>query len=356
MFDLFSKFLSKGSTEFNGKLSVIIPCFNSEKYLDRCLKSIIAQTYKNIEVICVDDKSQDSTLDMLKGYSQVDSRIKVVQKDKNQGSGHSRNIAISIAQGDVLTFVDSDDYLLDNNFYKECLDEFEKRKVDCLITPYLREKGQSISQDKIFSKRKINSNQAVNLYLARKFGTHASCGKLFDKKLFKMARYVEVGYSQDVLFMAQALDAAETVSVFNRPGYVYYTDNFSATRPNVISDFHIFSSFRLLAEVLLFQKQKNLSGDKIDLKDFLKLWNKDHGKRLNKYVNDHDVLSHDLQVMSSVLWPINNLLNEVVVDQNIVKHFLSHVRELGEEDFQNLSPSFLRGLNYLSKVVDELKK
>lgn len=355
MFQFLKNLFIETNPKFEGKLSVIIPCFNSHEYLDRCLRSVIGQTYRNIEIICIDDRSQDSTLEILKKYSNLDSRIKVIAKDKNLGSGNSRNMAISIATGDVVTFVDSDDYLSDNNFYQECLDKLQKCGSDCLLTPYLRRKGQRISQDRVFDKKITTSTEAVNLYLARKFGTHASCGKFFKKKTLCQARYVEVGYSQDVIFMAEALDAAKTITVYKRPGYVYFTDNFSATRPSVISDQHIFSSFRLLVEVLHFQKQKTLEGKTIDLNDFLKLWNRDHGARLKKFINDRRILSKDLQAMSKTLFPIYDLLNQVVEDQSITRFFLNYENKDKEENLENLTPFFLRGLNYLSKVVDELK-
>ena len=91
-------------------LSVIVPCYNVEKYLKRCLDSIINQTYKNLEIICVNDGSTDNTLSILEEYAQRDNRVKVVNK-KNGGLSSARNAGLDVASCEYITFVDSDDWL-----------------------------------------------------------------------------------------------------------------------------------------------------------------------------------------------------------------------------------------------------
>ena len=91
------------------KVSVIIPIYNSENYLSQCLDSILNQTLKEIEIICVDDGSTDNSLSILKNYSQMDNRIKIL-KQENKGGGVARNYGMSIAKGEYLFFLDSDDF------------------------------------------------------------------------------------------------------------------------------------------------------------------------------------------------------------------------------------------------------
>lgn len=93
------------------KISVIIPVYNSEKYLIQCLDSICNQTYKNLEIICVDDCSTDSSPEILKEYSGKDDRIIVIKQPHNQGQSAARNLGIDKATGEWLTFVDSDDWV-----------------------------------------------------------------------------------------------------------------------------------------------------------------------------------------------------------------------------------------------------
>lgn len=101
-----SKLIEIGEIMF----SIIIPVYNSEKYLKRCINSILAQTFQNFELIAVDDGSSDSSPEILKAYSDSDSRIKVIRKN-NQGVSSARNIGINSAKGDYIIFVDADDYI-----------------------------------------------------------------------------------------------------------------------------------------------------------------------------------------------------------------------------------------------------
>ncbi len=91
-------------------ISIIIPVYNVERYLRECIDSIIAQTYKNLEIILVDDGSSDKSGEICDEYSKKDSRIKVIHK-KNGGLSDARNVALDITKGDYIGFIDSDDYI-----------------------------------------------------------------------------------------------------------------------------------------------------------------------------------------------------------------------------------------------------
>lgn len=90
------------------KVSIIIPIYNSSKYLDECINSVIKQSYKNLEIILVNDKSTDDSLSIINSYN--DKRIKVINLDKNQGVSIARNKGVEVATGDYICFLDSDDY------------------------------------------------------------------------------------------------------------------------------------------------------------------------------------------------------------------------------------------------------
>ena len=94
----------------NELISVIVPVYNSEQYLDRCIKSIINQTYKNLEILLVDDSSTDNSGAICDAFEEKDCRIKVIHK-ANEGVSSSRNMALDIANGEFFVFVDSDDYI-----------------------------------------------------------------------------------------------------------------------------------------------------------------------------------------------------------------------------------------------------
>lgn len=94
----------------NPSVSVIIPVYNIEKFLSACLDSVCSQTLKDIEIICVDDGSTDSSLAILHRYKKQDERV-IVLTQQNQGAGAARNYGLSIAKGEYLAFLDSDDFL-----------------------------------------------------------------------------------------------------------------------------------------------------------------------------------------------------------------------------------------------------
>ena len=112
-------------------ISVIIPVYNVEKYLHRCLDSVIAQTYQNIEIICVDDGSIDESGRICNQYAVRDARIKVIHQE-NQGLSAARNRGLDAAEGEYIAFVDSDDYILED-MYKKMLDKLLNYNVDLCV-------------------------------------------------------------------------------------------------------------------------------------------------------------------------------------------------------------------------------
>lgn len=92
------------------KISIIIPVYNVEKYLEQCLKSVINQTFKDIEIICINDGSTDNSLEILEAFQKQDERIKIINK-QNEGQGIARNEGLKIAKGEYISFIDPDDWV-----------------------------------------------------------------------------------------------------------------------------------------------------------------------------------------------------------------------------------------------------
>ena len=112
----------------NKKISVIIPVYNTSKLLRRCLDSVINQTYKNLEIILINDGSTDDSLSICKEYSQNDSRIILIDKE-NEGGGKARNAGLDRATGDYIAFVDSDDYI-DPDMYSVLMNNLKTSEAD----------------------------------------------------------------------------------------------------------------------------------------------------------------------------------------------------------------------------------
>ncbi len=115
------------------KVSVIIPVYNVEEYLRRCLNSVCNQTLKDIEIICVNDCSPDNSLEILKEYATKDKRIKIINFEENKGVAIARNTAINLAQGEYLGFVDSDDYV-DLDFYEKLYDKAKGENAELVLS------------------------------------------------------------------------------------------------------------------------------------------------------------------------------------------------------------------------------
>ncbi|MEI0748343.1 glycosyltransferase family 2 protein [Brachyspira pulli] len=115
------------------KVSVVLPIYNVEKYLPKCLDSVINQTLKDIEIICVNDCSTDNCENIIKEYIKKDSRIKLINNEKNSGVGLSRNIGVNSSNAEYIAFIDSDDYI-ENNYLEELYNSAVKYDADIVFT------------------------------------------------------------------------------------------------------------------------------------------------------------------------------------------------------------------------------
>ena len=110
-------------------VSIIIPVYNVDQYLSKCLDSVIHQTYHNLEIICVNDASSDNSLEILKEYASEDNRIKILNNAHNKGLASSRNIALKAVRGDFVLFVDSDDWI-DVDTIEHCVENIKRTRAD----------------------------------------------------------------------------------------------------------------------------------------------------------------------------------------------------------------------------------
>ena len=113
------------------KISVIIPIYNTQNYLEKCLDSVINQTFKDIEIICVNDCSKDNSLEILKKYSKKDKRIKIIDFKENKGPASARNEALNIAKGEYISFIDSDDWI-NLDFYEKLYFSSQNSFIDII--------------------------------------------------------------------------------------------------------------------------------------------------------------------------------------------------------------------------------
>lgn len=162
-----------------GKISVIVPIYNADRYLERCLSSIIGQTYKNLEIICVDDGSTDNSLAICNKYSLLDNRIKVIHKN-NGGVTSARKAGLKIASGEWVGFVDSDDWL-ELYAYERMIKKGEKKDVTLICGNFRRNyENHSIDYISKFNEGKYELSED-NSYFISNF--------IFNKEIFEFGIY-----------------------------------------------------------------------------------------------------------------------------------------------------------------------
>lgn len=204
-----------------GIISVIVPCYNVEKYLERCVNSILTQTYYDLEIILVNDGSTDKTGEICEKFAEIDSRVKVVHKT-NGGLSDARNAGIDIAKGEFCAFVDGDDYV-EPDAYETMVFEMRNPNVSLVSAGIFAEDvegNKSISMSAeylILDKREAFINL---LGTVRSIG-HSSCNKLFRMKLFNGLRYKKGIINEDMEILPKILDACDHVVLLNKPVYHY---------------------------------------------------------------------------------------------------------------------------------------
>lgn len=126
---------------FKPRVSIIVPCYGVEKYIDRCMESLIGQTLKEIEIILVDDKSPDNVPAMCDNWAAKDSRVRVIHKNINEGLGYARNSGLEMACGEFVAFVDSDDYV-DIDMYRKLYETAQQDSSDAVFCGFKSENNK----------------------------------------------------------------------------------------------------------------------------------------------------------------------------------------------------------------------
>lgn len=194
----------------NKLISVVVPIYKVEKYLDRCVESIVKQTYKNLEIILVDDGSPDNCPKMCDEWAKKDKRIKVIHK-KNGGLSDARNAGLDIMTGEYVTFVDSDDYILPS-FSKAC-EDLCNSNCDVMVTLANKNYGEW---------KYGNKNKKSTIYYPI-----SACSKLYSINYLKANNLrFKVGiYHEDLDFNLRLLLSSPVIEKSDAEFYFYVTDN-----------------------------------------------------------------------------------------------------------------------------------
>lgn len=296
------------------KVSIIIPIYNAEKFLSKCLDSVVNQTFRDIEIICVNDGSKDNSLNKLKEYQKKDDRIIIIDK-KNEGVSAARNEGIMKSTGEYITFADADDWL-ELDAIESVYDVITEKNVDivnfnCWIndsydTPAIScgnmhglegkffETSQSDFVDQV-SNKILNGelNCAVWLLMIRK-------EILLKTSLFSKG----ISYAEDCILYNELLDKINTIYFFDKCAYHYYQNLNSCTRSNKYYVQNIYSSARAYEKLVYI-----IENDKFEKKNRLQITANRFGKYIMKVLF--------LIYLENTNEKFNQMLKEMLNDKTI---------------------------------------
>ena len=243
------------------KVSVIIPVYNTEKYLEKCLDSVCNQTLSDIEIICINDASTDNSLEVLKQYAATDNRIKVISFEENKGAATARNTGIEIATGEYIGFVDSDDYI-DIDFYEKLYDKAKESNAD-IVKSNLKNLGWNTSSTSVYynlddvKKTKLKFNHVPTAIFRRNF-------LLQNKILFPE----NLECAEDSVFEILVASACNKIEIVDDVWYYYVFRQNSLNHNILITENKIKSIETALSKIMTLignlNLEKNLYFDIVD--------------------------------------------------------------------------------------------
>lgn len=211
-------------------ISVIIPCFNVEKYIDRCMESVLNQTYRDLEIILVDDGSTDTTGEACNRYSHIDKRVRVVHK-KNGGLSSARNAGLEVASGEYIGFVDSDDWI-EYDFYSYLFDLIVKYRADIAQCSYFLTDGSTKKPAVAEEIKKVNQNDLMNIFFRTKGEASNSSvwNRLYKHDIIREIEFPDGYVNEDVFFSYFCFLKTNVAVISNQPKYNYFINEEGITR------------------------------------------------------------------------------------------------------------------------------
>lgn len=241
------------------KISIIVPVYQVEHYLARCVNSVKKQTFRDFECILVDDGSTDGSGMLCDEYSQNELNFYVVHKE-NGGLSSARNAALEMAQGEYLCFLDSDD-LLHPQALEWMLEAMEKTGAD-LVTTGLREfTTDTVSMEPVGHPRieTVGQDVFIDRLLPENFGrvSVTACGKLYRRDIFRDLRFPEGEIYEDLHVYLKVLLSCEKIAILDAPLYWYYRNPSSITRSEYLA-YDRFGEFEVRESYIRFFKERGL--------------------------------------------------------------------------------------------------
>lgn len=235
-------------------ISVIVPSYNVAPYLERCVNSLVCQTYMDLEIILVDDGSTDDTGKLCDKIAESDSRIKVIHKE-NGGLSDARNAGIDLAAGDFFSFIDGDDFI-EPDTYEAMISEMKDSEVSIVAGGFIVTDIQGNTTVRMIPKKQqLTKEEAfMDLFVGENYISQSSCNKLFRRCLFENIRYKKGIINEDMEVLPRLLDVGNDVVLLNKAIYHYIKKPGSITS----SDYSIerYKAIEIERDIYLMCKSK----------------------------------------------------------------------------------------------------
>lgn len=250
------------------KFSIIIPCYNVEKYIEKTIKSVLSQTYSNFELLLINDGSTDNTFKIIKQLKETDDRIRVFSQE-NLGVSQTRNKGISLSKGEFIYFLDGDD-LIENNLLEKANEIFDKKEIDVFSFGYDVFRGENRLE---LSNKKFDSSILTSKEFLKRFFVkdipQSICSLIVKKEIFKNLYFKEnMVVGEDLEFQIQLLLNNEINIYYSSDRFFHYIrrEN-SATTTNKmnINYFNILLCFENLRKQILKKKIKEFFNYHIEI-------------------------------------------------------------------------------------------
>lgn len=285
-------------------ITVIVPCYNVEKYIDKCVQSLINQTYKNLEIILVDDCSTDNTWKIINKYSKNYENIKCMKNEKNSGAGYSRNIALKQAKNDYISFIDSDDYI-ENNYYESMMKQLKLEKSDLIVCDIFvkYDSVDGTNQRSIACEGKIEKYNFIHNGLAA-----SPCNKIFKKEDLLKYPFPEGIMNEDIATVMAIIINSKKIS-YNNEVYYNYIQRKSSVQNSSLNNsrLDIFKSLNILEKRVPINKKNSKYWEAIIYNQIIMFLiyviPKEQNKKKRKYfLKQFDLLSRKYNIRQNNLW------------------------------------------------------
>ena len=292
---------------YNPKVSIIIPVYNTEQYLKQCLDSIINQTYKDIEIIVVNDNSTDSSYDIIKEYAEKDNRFVIVNLEEKKEQGNARNKGLEIAGGEYITFVDSDDWVR-NDFIEILYKEIEKSNLDVVsASQYFYDNLQKkIIDIKTVSAKILNKRDIETLLIPKKdFFIIPVWQKIYRKQfLYDNKIKFKLCWHEDNIFLFETLIKTTKIRFTDDKIYFYRINREKSSMYERNKDFTLFNTFSELKKMLIennkYDQYKKIYYQYISVSTAAKLENLNLSlSKLKQYYNKFKNLYYNNEFISN---------------------------------------------------------